>query len=127
MQMREESAANALVYKEKNPGEGSCITDVSNQTISKTTFSKLSISEEDFIEKTNRQCTSKIILTQLESSHDDIQLSQDSSDDEWELLLCKKREIVREPVDVTLTLSAKTTATISQRHVRQLRQPAYTK
>ena len=82
MQMKKESTAKALVYKEKNPGEGSCITDVSIQTISKTTFLKLSISEEDFI--TNRQCASKIIVTQIESSDDDFQLSQDSFDDEWE-------------------------------------------
>ena len=95
--------------------------------IAQTTFSKSSISEENVIEKTKRQSPSKTIVTQIDSSDDDFQLSQDSSDDEWELLLCKKREIVREPADVTLTFPAKTIPTISQRHVRQLRRAAHTK
>ena len=97
MQMREERAAKASIYKEKNQGEHSCTTDVSNQTISKTTFSKSSISEENVIDKTKRQCTSKTIVAQVDSSDDDTQLIQDTSDDEWELPLCKKREIARKP------------------------------
>ena len=112
VQIREERAAKASIYKEKNQGEHSCTTDLSNQTISKTTFSKSSISEENVIEKTKRQCTSRTIVTQVDSSDDDTQLIQDTSDDEWELPLRKKREIARKPVDVTLTLPAKSIPTV---------------
>ena len=71
IQLREERAAKASNYKAKVLGESSCITNLSDQPISKSIFSKSLISEENVIEKTKRQCPSKSVVMQTASSDDE--------------------------------------------------------
>ena len=70
------------------------------------------ISEENVIEKTKRQCATKSIVTEITSSDEECQISVNSSDDEWEIPLRKKRELARKPTEVTLTLPAKSIPTL---------------